>query len=150
VNNNQVKRAVEGSDSYAVLGVPRDATSAQIKSSYRTLVLTAHPDRNGNSVESTTRFRAVQMAYEELSDPDRRQALDKRLRISELLTRLNERKSLPTTSKSCTSTSPGTLAAPCTMSFAQMAERATRSKPSGERLMWVLGGSLIDAILSQR
>jgi DnaJ-class molecular chaperone len=51
---------------YALLGVPKTATSDAIKKAYRTAARNTHPDRCGSG--STERFQAVQQAYEVLSD----------------------------------------------------------------------------------
>ena len=65
---------------YDLLGVPRDVTSEQIKSTYRQLARRYHPDvqrHDGLSLEeSTKRFIEVQEAYEVLSDPQRRAMYD--------------------------------------------------------------------------
>ena len=52
-------------DPYAVLGVKRGATEAQIHTAYRDAVRRTHPDAGG----SATAFEAVQEAYETLRDP---------------------------------------------------------------------------------
>ena len=61
---------------YAVLGVDSDANLDQIKSAYRKKAKKLHPDRYGQNSEP---FRAVQEAYDVLSDPERRRAYDDRL-----------------------------------------------------------------------
>uniref|UniRef100_A0A7S2RSL7 J domain-containing protein n=2 Tax=Rhizochromulina marina TaxID=1034831 RepID=A0A7S2RSL7_9STRA len=60
-------------DYYAALGVPSDATDAQLKRAYRLQSLKYHPDRQGGS---TTAFQLINTAYQTLSDPDKRQAYD--------------------------------------------------------------------------
>ena len=60
---------------YSTLGVPSSASIADIKSAFRRLAANYHPDRNA-SPEAPARFRAVQSAYEVLSDDDKRQAYD--------------------------------------------------------------------------
>jgi len=60
---------------YEVLGVARTASTAEIRSAYRKLVRQVHPDQGG----SATRFRAVQAAWETLSDSERRAAYDRTL-----------------------------------------------------------------------
>lgn len=57
---------------YVILGVPREATPAAIRTAYRNLVKQYHPDRAGAA--HAARFRDVVEAYEVLSDPDRRRA----------------------------------------------------------------------------
>lgn len=53
---------------YQVLGVTSTATTAQIKSAFRDLVMVVHPDRGG----SAALFQRVSLAYEVLADPARR------------------------------------------------------------------------------
>ncbi|HUR76652.1 MAG TPA: molecular chaperone DnaJ [Acidimicrobiales bacterium] len=64
------------SDYYALLGVQRSASEAEIKSSYRRLARELHPDANPDDVEAHERFKEVTVAYEVLSDPDKRQRYD--------------------------------------------------------------------------
>jgi len=63
-------------DYYEVLGVPRGASSEQIKKAYRRLARKYHPDIAGNDKSATERFKETQEAYEILSDPQKRQAYD--------------------------------------------------------------------------
>ena len=63
-------------DYYAILGVPADATMAQIKKAYRTLARQHHPDTNPGDTDAADRFKAITEAYEVLTDPARRQAYD--------------------------------------------------------------------------
>jgi len=49
-----------------VLGLPPGASPAVVVDAYRRLVKEHHPDRNGNSPESTQRFQEIQLAFEEL------------------------------------------------------------------------------------
>ena len=62
-------------DFYSALGVPSSASTADIKTAFRRLAAHYHPDRNA-SPDAPARFRAVQEAYEVLSDDDKRQAYD--------------------------------------------------------------------------
>lgn len=59
-------------DHYAVLGVSKLATDAEIKSAYRRRVKETHPDVGGDQDE----FRLVQAAYETIGDPTRRRQYD--------------------------------------------------------------------------
>ncbi len=63
------------SDHYAILGVPSSATLADIKKAFRQQASAFHPDRN-TSPDAPARFRAVQTAYDVLSDETKRQAYD--------------------------------------------------------------------------
>lgn len=62
-------------DHYATLGLASDATLTDIKKAFRQQASLHHPDRNA-SIQAPARFRAVQVAYEVLSDADKRQAYD--------------------------------------------------------------------------
>ncbi|MBI3384089.1 MAG: DnaJ domain-containing protein [Aquabacterium sp.] len=62
-------------DHYAALGLGSAATLADIKKAFRQKASQYHPDRN-SAPEAPARFRAVQEAYDVLSDPDKRQAYD--------------------------------------------------------------------------
>ena len=64
-------------DYYEVLGLPKDADEAAIKSSYRKLALKYHPDRNPNNEEAESKFKEASEAYEVLSDTDKRAKYDR-------------------------------------------------------------------------
>lgn len=57
---------------YATLGLRRNATAETIKAAYRRLVKSAHPDAGGDRA----RFEHLTLAYDVLSDPDRRTRYD--------------------------------------------------------------------------
>lgn len=56
------------SDYYAILGVSRDATKADIKKAYRKLAMKEHPDKGGDA----EKFKKISEAYEVLSDDQKR------------------------------------------------------------------------------
>ena len=64
-------------DFYAVLGVAREASEADIKKAYRKLAMTYHPDRNNGDKASEEKFKQITEAYEVLSDPDKRATYDR-------------------------------------------------------------------------
>ena len=62
-------------DHYKVLGVARNATTGEIKSAYRKVVLVHHPDKS-SSKQSAELFLKATEAYEVLGDSDRRRQYD--------------------------------------------------------------------------
>src|SRR3989304_6550900 len=62
-------------DYYSTLGVPRGASDAEIKKAFRKLAQQWHPDVNQDPA-AHDRFKAINEAYQVLSDPDRRQRYD--------------------------------------------------------------------------
>ncbi|MCI0386963.1 molecular chaperone DnaJ [Streptomyces sp. CNQ085] len=63
-------------DYYKVLGVPRDATEAEIKKAYRKLAREFHPDANKGDARAEERFKEVSEAHDILGDPKRRKEYD--------------------------------------------------------------------------
>lgn len=61
---------------YEVLGINENASPDEIKKAYRKLSLQYHPDRNGNSSESTIKIQSINAAYETLSDDQKRSQYD--------------------------------------------------------------------------
>ena len=49
-------------DSYAVLGVSRDANIKEINAVYKQLALKSHPDKTGGTDAATERFREVDLS----------------------------------------------------------------------------------------
>jgi len=64
-------------DFYEVLGVSRTATDADLKKAYRQLARQHHPDANDGDPESEERFKEISLAYETLSDPQKRSVYDR-------------------------------------------------------------------------
>jgi len=66
---------VKYQDYYATLGVARDASADDIKKSYRKLARKYHPDVSKEK-DAEEKFKEVQVAYDTLSDPEKRAAYD--------------------------------------------------------------------------
>ena len=63
-------------DYYQILGVPREASSADIKKSYRKLARQYHPDVSKDAA-AEEKFKEVNEAYDVLKDAEKRQAYDR-------------------------------------------------------------------------
>src|SRR6201996_8228226 len=63
-------------DYYKALGVPKTATAAEIKKSYRELARKWHPDANKGSADAEERFKEITEAYNVLSDEKQRKEYD--------------------------------------------------------------------------
>ena len=63
-------------DPYAVMNVPKDATSGAIRKAFRALSLLYHPDKNVGDETAANRFVEIAAAYEIIGNPDRRAAFD--------------------------------------------------------------------------
>jgi curved DNA-binding protein len=67
---------VEYKDYYAVLGVPRTATQAEIKKAYRKKAREHHPDAKPGDAAAERTFKDVNEANAVLSDPEKRKQYD--------------------------------------------------------------------------
>ena len=59
-------------DHYQILGIAKNATPDEIKKAYSRLASIHHPDKGGDTAE----FQKIQVAYDILSDPQKRQQYD--------------------------------------------------------------------------
>lgn len=69
--------AEDSRDLYAILGIPRDASQVEIKKAYRKLVRKHHPDANPGDHGAEERFKKINLAYEVLQDPQKRETYDR-------------------------------------------------------------------------
>lgn len=66
----------EKQDYYELLGVDRSASDEEIKKAYRKMAKKYHPDLNPNNAEAEKNFKAVNEAYEVLSDSQKKARYD--------------------------------------------------------------------------
>jgi molecular chaperone DnaJ len=64
-------------DYYEVLNVTKSSSNDEIKTSYRKLAMQYHPDRNPGDPTAEEKFKEAAVAYEVLSDPDKRARYDR-------------------------------------------------------------------------
>jgi molecular chaperone DnaJ len=65
------------SDYYALLGVEKTASEAELKAAFRKLAMKHHPDRNPGDKTAEATFKELNEAYQVLSDPQKRAAYDR-------------------------------------------------------------------------
>ena len=58
---------------YALLGVPKNATTGEVRKAFRAKALEQHPDRGGDAHA----FRTLSKAYDVWGDADRRKYYDR-------------------------------------------------------------------------
>ena len=71
---DEVRREWFDKDYYQVLGVPKNASQADIKKAYRKLAQQFHPDANPGNKDAEERFKEVSAANDVLSDEEKRRA----------------------------------------------------------------------------
>ena len=63
-------------DFYAVLGVSKDVSEADLKKTYRKLARKYHPDSNPGDAAAESKFKEISEAHSVLSDPEQRKEYD--------------------------------------------------------------------------
>jgi len=64
-------------DYYQILGLPRSASTEEIRKAYRKLAMQYHPDHNPGNKQSEDRFKEINEAYQVLNDPQKRAHYDR-------------------------------------------------------------------------
>ena len=77
-----VKKLLLTSNYYKILGLNKHFTQAQLTQAWKRLALQFHPDKN-QAPGSTEATKAINRAYDVLSDPQKREEYEEELRESE-------------------------------------------------------------------
>jgi len=64
-------------DYYKTLGVPRNASQADIQKAYRELARKHHPDMNPDKPGAVKKFQEIQAAFDVLNNPEKREMYDR-------------------------------------------------------------------------
>ena len=62
---------------YEILDIHPEASQAEIKKAFRRLAFRCHPDRNPGDAEAAKRFQLISLAYEILSNPQKKASYDR-------------------------------------------------------------------------
>jgi molecular chaperone DnaJ len=76
-STEEIRREWFDKDYYAVLGVAKNASQAEIKKAYRKLAQQHHPDANAGDPRAEERFKEISAAYDVIGDEDKRKAYDR-------------------------------------------------------------------------
>lgn len=77
MNGEQIRREWFEKDYYKDLGVPKNASQADIKKTYRKLAQKYHPDANPGNKEAEERFKEISAANDVLGDAETRKQYDR-------------------------------------------------------------------------
>jgi molecular chaperone DnaJ len=75
--NGEIRQEWFEKDYYKTLGVPKNASAADVKKAYRRLAQKWHPDANRGNKEAEERFKEISAAYDVLGDQEKRQQYDR-------------------------------------------------------------------------
>jgi curved DNA-binding protein CbpA len=69
-------------DYYEILGIPEQASAADIKFAFKRLAVKYHPDKNPGNFDAEEKFKSINTAYQVLSNPDKKARYDLILQYS--------------------------------------------------------------------
>ena len=75
--NGEIRQEWFEKDYYKTLGVPKNASAAEVKKAYRRLAQKWHPDANRGNKEAEDRFKEISAAYDVLGDQEKRKQYDR-------------------------------------------------------------------------
>ncbi len=75
--NGDIRQEWFEKDYYKTLGVPKNASAAEVKKAYRRLAQKWHPDANRGNKEAEERFKEISAAYDVLGDQEKREQYDR-------------------------------------------------------------------------
>ena len=75
--NGDIRQEWFEKDYYKTLGVPKNASVADVKKAYRRLAQKWHPDANAGNKEAEDRFKEISAAYDVLGDEEKRKQYDR-------------------------------------------------------------------------
>ncbi|HEX8100288.1 MAG TPA: molecular chaperone DnaJ [Actinomycetota bacterium] len=75
--NGEIRQEWFQKDYYKALGVPKNASAADVKKAYRRLAQKWHPDANRGNKEAEERFKEISSAYDVLGDEEKRKQYDR-------------------------------------------------------------------------